>query len=110
MPSEHYKWQQAWTLDRQACTAHHITTDLTVTFLALPLSEADKQLYQEVRALGECWTPDRRHWGIITTSEDLERVTQLLLPKHGKHNTAKRLARLAREAGELWSLMKMTEH
>jgi len=55
-------------------------------------------------------TPDGREWGIVTTPAMLEATFEALKSKHGPHNAQTMIARLAREAGEIWVWHTSREH
>lgn len=80
MTSKHYRWQTRWHVNLDASTATH-DSGLVVRF-----DRADD---------------DQRAWdGAIV---DDPAVMSALLSKHGPHNIGPHLARLMREAGELFS-------
>lgn len=109
MTGKRYKWQLRWTVDVQAASATH-DSGLVVRFLSLPLTEAQKQEHDADVAIGKCWTPDGREWGIVTAPELLEATFEALKSQHGPHNAQAMLSRFAREAGEVWVQRKTREH
>lgn len=109
MTGKHYNWHKRWTVDLEAASATH-DSGLVARFLLLPLTEAQKQAHDDSAAIGKCWTLDGREWGVITTPELLQATFEALKTKHGPHNAQTMLARLAREAGEVWVRNKAREH
>lgn len=109
MTGKHFNWRRRWTADLLNATAAH-DTGLVVRFLALPLSEEQKRDHEADAAIGQCWTADGRQWGIVTTPDNQRAVFEALRARHGVNNAAQMVARLAREAGELWTWHKQQEH
>jgi len=109
MTGKHYQWHRRWTVDLLAGNATH-DTGLVVRFLALPLTEAQKREHDSDVAIGKCWTPDGREWGVLTQGAILEETFEHLKEKNGPHNAQAMLARLAREAGDVWVWHKAREH
>jgi hypothetical protein len=109
MTNKHFNWHKRWTVDVEAASASH-DSGLVVRFLALPLSEAQIQAHDCDAAIGKCWTTDGREWGAVTTPAMLESTFENLKSKNGPHNAQSMLARLAREAGEVWAWNKNKEH
>jgi hypothetical protein len=109
MTNKPFKWHKRWTVDVEAASASH-DSGLVVRFLALPLSEAQIQEHNSDAAIGKCWTTDGREWGVITTPALWESTFENLKFKNGVHNAQSMLARLAREAGEVWAWNKNKEH
>ena len=102
MTGKHYQWHKRWAVSLEAASAVH-ESGLVVRFLGLPLSEAQMVAHDADAAIGKCWTPDGREWGIVTTPDILDATFGALKIKHGAGNAAQMIARLAREAGELWA-------
>lgn len=109
MTGKHYDWHKRWTVDLTAGSATH-DSGLVVRFLLLPPTEAQIQAHESDTAIGKCWTPDGREWGAITTPELMQATFDALKEKNGPHNAQQMLARLAREAGEVWAWHKAREH
>lgn len=109
MTGKHYKWHLRWTVDLLTASAAH-DSGLVARFLALPMTETQLQEHDTDAAIGKCWTPDGREWGIVTTPAMLEATFDALKSKHGPHNAQTMIARLGREAGEVWAWHKAKEH
>lgn len=109
MTGKHFGWHKRWTVDLEGASATH-DSGLVTRFLLLPLTEAQQQAHDTDAAIGKCWTPDGREWGVVTTPHMLEVTFAALKAKNGPHNAQQMLARLAREAGEIWALHKAREH
>jgi hypothetical protein len=109
MTGKHYKWHKRWTVDVEAASATH-ESGLIARFLLLPLTESQMQAHEEDAAIGKCWTPDGREWGVVTTPELLQQVFDDLAEKNGRNNAHQMIARLAREAGEVWVWHKSKDH
>lgn len=109
MTGKHYNWHKHWTVDLVAATAAH-DGGLIARFLALPLSEEQKQAHNHDAAIGKCWTPDGREWGVVTAPEMWQATFDALKNQHGPHNALLMLVRLSREAGEVWAWYKAREH
>lgn len=101
MTNKHFNWHKRWTVDVEADSASH-DSGLIVRFLVLPLSESQAREHDNDAAIGKCWTPDGCEWGVVTTPALWESVFEQLKSKNGPHNAQAMLARLAREAGEVW--------
>lgn len=74
------------------------------------LTETQLQAHESDAAIGKCWTPDGREWGIVTTPALLEAKFEALKLKNGPLNAQTMLAQLAREAGEVWAWHKGRGH
>ena len=109
MTGKHYHWHKRWRLDLEAASVTH-DSGLVVRFLALPLTEAQPVAHDAAAAIGKCWTTDGREWGAVTTAALLEATFEALKLRHGAGNAQQMMARLAREAGELWAKAKSREH
>ena len=109
MTGKHYQWHKHWTVDIDAATATH-DSGLVTRFLLLPLTESQIQAHERDAAIGTCWTPDGREWGVVTTPELLQQTFDNLAEKNGMHNAQQMIARLSREAGEIWVRHKSKEH
>lgn len=109
MTGRHYRWHRRWTIDLLAASATH-DSGFIARFITLPMTESQKQEHDADAAIGTCWTPDGRQWGIVTTRPMLEATFEALKAKNGPHNGQTMLARLAREAGEVWARQKAKEH
>lgn len=109
MTSKHFNWHKRWTVDLDNGLATH-ASGLVIHFLALPLSEAQIQAHDSDAAVGKCWTLDGREWGCVTTPLMAEAAFENLKATHGPHNAQPMLARLFREAGEIWAWHKNKEH
>lgn len=101
MVGKHYRWQQRWTLNREQATARH-ENGLTVRFV-LQGSNAPGS------TIGACWTPDERQWFVVTDLEALNSLFADLTVQHGP-NATQMIARLGREAGELWADAHRHDH
>jgi hypothetical protein len=103
-------WKRRWTVNIETASAEH-DCGLIVQYLALPLTEEQKQAHDGASsALGKCWTDDGREWGIVTTPVLLYPLFEALKEEHGLKKAQMRIARLAREAGEVWASRKAQEH
>jgi len=111
MTGKHYNWHKRWRLDVESASASH-DTGLLVRFVALPQSEAQKVAHDAAgdAAIGQCWTTDNRLWGVVTTADCMRAVFDELKKHNGAGNAQQMLARLAREAGELWAHQKNQDH
>lgn len=111
MTGKHYQWHKRWRLDVEVASATH-DTGLLVRFISLPLTEAQQDAHDAAgdAAIGKCWTNDEREWGVITHAEGMRAVFEELKKQHGAGNAQQMLARLAREAGELWTHRKNLGH
>lgn len=87
MVSKHYKWQLEWAVNLEASTATH-SSGLVVQFT--PASD----------------TPGAHDGRAI----NVEEVSGELLAKHGPHNVPQMLARLMREAGEVYTEARRGRH
>jgi hypothetical protein len=101
MTGKHYKWHKRWIVDVEAASATH-ESGLVARFLLLTLAESQMQAHEGDAVIGQCWTPDGREWGVVTTPELLQQVFDGLAQKNGRNNAHQMIARLAREAGEVW--------
>lgn len=102
MTGRHRYWHRAWTLDAAATAARH-ESGLTVRFEA---EKATSVQADPPRVGGRCWTPDGRVYRVVFsgTEADLQAWMQEQA-RRGLRDQASlqaRLARLMREAGELW--------
>lgn len=109
MTGKHFAWHKRWAVSLETASATH-DSGLVVRFLPLPLTPAQQQAHQRDSAIGKCWTPDGREWGAVTTPELLQAAFEALREKHGAGNAQQMLARLGREAGEVWAHAKALEH
>ena len=109
MTGKHHNWHKRWSASIEAASATH-DSGLVVRFLLLPLSEAQITAHEQDAAIGKCWTTDGREWGVVTTPALLESTCEALRAKNGAGNAQQMLARLAREAGEIWTKAKSREH
>lgn len=87
MVSKHYKWQLEWAVDLVADTATH-TSGLVVQFK--PADDA----------------PGAHDGRAVNAGQ----VAGDLLVKHGPHNVPQMLARLMREAGEVYTEARRDRH
>lgn len=87
MVSKHYKWQLEWAVDLEASTAAH-SSGLVVQF-----TPADD-------------TPGAHDGRAV----NIEQISSALLAKHGGHNVPQMLARLMREAGEIYTEARRGRH
>lgn len=101
MTGKHYNWHKRWAVDLKAASATH-DSGLVARFIALPLTEAQALEHGTDVAIGKCWTPDGCEWGVVTTQAAQGAVFDALTKNHGQYNAQKMLARIAREAGEVW--------
>lgn len=103
MTGKHYNWHKRWAFDMENASATH-ENGFVAMFLELPLSEEEKRNCdaEGICAIGQCWTDDEREFGIVTTSAILNKTFDALVEQHGEGNAQKMLARLSREAGEIF--------
>jgi hypothetical protein len=101
MTGKHFQWHKRWTVDLETGTATH-HTGFVAAFVRLPLSEEQKAESDAggISAIGQCWMPDGRQFGIVTTMAMLDATFGQLSAKHGAGNAQQMIARLGREAGE----------
>lgn len=109
MTGRHFRWHRRWTVSLETASATH-DSGLVVRFLALPLTDQSRAAHESESAIGKCWTTDGREWGAVTTPAILEATFATLRQRHGAGNAQKMIARLAREAGEVWAYAKNREH
>lgn len=111
MTGRHYNWHTRWTVDVEAASATH-ESGLVARFLLLPLSESQVQASETAgdTAIGKCWTPDGREWGVVAAAGNVRAVYDAMEAKNGPHNAPQMMARLAREAGELWAKHRTMDH
>lgn len=93
MTGRHRHWHRAWALDRPGCSATH-ANGLAVRYT--PIQGLPDPMPQ---VAGLCWLGDAR-WLVEPTPESL--TAWLESPDVVRANLEARLARLMREAGELW--------
>ena len=106
MVGKHYNWHKRWKVDIEAATAVH-ESGLVARFHQLPIT--DEKEHEGSTAIGKCWTPDGREWGVVTTPESLQKVFGDMSKTNGERNAQQMIARLAREAGETWVWHKSRE-
>ncbi len=80
MTGKHYRWQARWQVDTAACEARH-----------------DSGLVMRFARAGD----DAHAWNGEPVNAD--ETLRALLARHGPHNAPQMLARLAREAGEVYT-------
>jgi len=106
MTGRHYNWHKRWRLDVESASAIH-ESGWKVRFTQ-PGSEPLPEIG------GRCWTTDGREWLVLHVGgEDAlnEWLTaQALRGLRDINSINKRIARLMREAGELWAYQKAQEH
>lgn len=81
MTGKHYKWQARWRVDLAARTATH-ESGLVVHFAR---------------------NPDDDRWGGRAEETNAQSVYAGLVEDHGAHNAPQMMARLLREAGEIFT-------
>ena len=102
MAGKHFNWHKAWTLDAAQAMATH-DSGWTVSYTP----EATRPAGTAPPAIGGlCWTQDGRRYVVSYTGTDADLSTWLSAQaqrglRDGKSIQA-RVARLMREAGELW--------
>lgn len=101
MAGKHYKWHKRWTVDLESATAKH-ESGFVANFVLLPLTESQKSDADGVAAIGKRRMNDGREFGIATASAVLQETFDTLKSKHGSGNAQQMIARLAREAGEVF--------
>jgi len=106
MTGKHYQWHKRWTVDVETASATHdsgLVVDFTAGLLDPP---------PQIGTLA--YTTDGREWtGSLRGGEDaavawLKRPAQAAL--QDQRSIEGRIARLMREAGEVWSKAKNREH
>lgn len=113
-----HTWHRAWALDAPNARATHTPTGLVCRFEPLPVPKSHTEDLEASgwQAFGKCWMPpdkrpgpagqprppDGRQWGVVATQTGLQDALGLLVQQHGQADAPARLARLARQAGELW--------
>ena len=103
MSGKHFGWHKRWQVDLAAGTAVH-DSGLSTRFLLLPLSESEKVAADAsgLSAIGECFVGDGRHYSIVTRHDNLQSTFDAFKAQNGAGNAQKKLARLAREAGDAY--------
>lgn len=106
MAGKHKNWRKRWQLDAAARLATH-ESGLVCMLEPLPITDARAAALEADgwTACGECWLPadPSQRWGTLAQAEQVQAVFDALRAQHGGHNAPAMLARLAREAGELWT-------
>lgn len=107
MTGRHYNWHKRWTLDPAAATATH-ETGWVVRFVTA--EQAADMPPTEIG--GDCWIGERRWIALHQGGDDALRRWLQEQSAHGlrdPNSIRKRIARLMREAGELWARHKANE-
>jgi len=106
MAGKHYKWHKRWQLDATARTATH-SSGLACMFEPLPIAEdrADALEADGWNACGTCWHPGdpSQRWGTLARSQNMQATLDTLSADNGAGNAPQMLARLTREAGDIWA-------
>jgi hypothetical protein len=102
MIAKHRYWQRSWAVDIDNCTATH-ESGLSVRYLPLPSSDTSSD---ELMVIGKCWTDGSQQWEMYTSPKNFEQAFETLRVKNGIGNATQMMARLKREAGEIWTWRK----
>lgn len=101
MTGKHYNWHRRWTLDAAARAATH-DTGWAVRFV----TEAEYADMPPAEIGGRCWTEDGRVWIVLHQGGEAALTAwleaQAATGLRDRASIERRLARLMREAGELW--------
>lgn len=102
MAGKHYNWHKAWTLDVAQATATH-ESGWAVSYTP----EATRPAGAAPPAIGGlCWTQDGRRYVVSYTGTDADLrdwlSAQAQRGLRDERSIQARVARLMREAGELW--------
>lgn len=130
MTLHRHLWHRAWQLDVAQARAVHLDLRLHVHYelLATPLTSAELANHRSLpdlltrprtdgrQAVGVAWVPpdkrlgpggrprppDRRQWLVLADAAAWAALVDRFVAAHGPDQGVNRLARLSREAGELW--------
>lgn len=100
MTGKHYHWHKRWVLDAPESRARH-ESGMSVRYV----TEFEYSDMPPADIGGRCWH-DGQTWVVVCTLSDAELQTWLMQQQaqgvRGRDVLQKRVARLMREAGELW--------
>jgi len=104
-------WESQWDVDLEHAAVTH-QCGFSVNLMMLPMSDAQIEAAElaENSAVGKCWAPDGREWGVLVTEQNMTATVDQLKKTLSLSEVQTRLAQLAREAGEVWILKQKNRH